>query len=166
MTPLLGREFDLFLFALIGDEQDGPPLSVVSALARLEVDPWTEAACLTRMPRDQAKQRLASLLASLPNCTAGSSPEVVAARLIALLPQAGSVNAAAAARLRRVPPIPHSRLLIGLGVLALLPVGYFMVAARASNAPEGTAESLPCDRTDQRPAWSHPWADYKGKSID
>ena len=43
LTPLLGREFDNFLFAPLGDDQNGPPLSVVSALAQLEVDPWQEA---------------------------------------------------------------------------------------------------------------------------
>ncbi len=58
LTPLLGREFDNFLFAPIDDDQNGPPLSVVSALARLDVDPWNEAEGLARMPRDQAKERL------------------------------------------------------------------------------------------------------------
>ena len=46
LTPLLGLEFDPFLFAPIGDELDRPLLSVVSALARLDVDPWKEAASL------------------------------------------------------------------------------------------------------------------------
>jgi hypothetical protein len=58
LTPLLGREFDNFLFASIDDDRNGPLLSVVSALARLEVDPWIEAASLARMPREQAKRRL------------------------------------------------------------------------------------------------------------
>ena len=66
LTPLLGRAFDPFLFASIDDETDGPLLSVVSALARLDVDPWQEAASLARMPKEKAKQRLTSLLASLP----------------------------------------------------------------------------------------------------
>ncbi len=137
LTPLLGREFDNFLFASIDDDRNGPLLSVVSALARLEVDPWKEAASLARMPRDQAKQRLTSLIASLPKgATTSLSPEIIAARLIALLPQAGSVNTAAPATLRQVAPILHSRLFVGLAVLALLLVGYFIFTARASNAPE------------------------------
>jgi len=138
ITPLLGREFDPFLFAAIGDERDGPLLSVVSAFARLDLDPWKEAAGLARMPKDQAKQRLTSLIASLPNgATTGLSPEIIAARLIALLPQAGSFNTAAPATLRQVAPIPRSRLFVGLGVLALLLVGYFIFEARASNSLEG-----------------------------
>jgi len=137
LTPLLGPQFDNFLFASIGDDRSGPLLSVVSALARLDVDPWKEAASLAGMPRDVAKQRLTSLIASLPNCaTTGLCPEITAARLIALLPQAESVKTAAASTLRPVVPIPRSRLFLALGVLALLVVGYFVFATGASNAPQ------------------------------
>ena len=136
LTPLLGREFDPFLFASIG-EADGPMLSVVSALARLDVDPWKEALCLSRMSRDEAKQRLASLIESLPaGAVTGLSPENAAARLIALLPQAGGVNTAAAATLRPVLPVVRSRLFVGVGILALLLAGYF-VFARTSGSPGG-----------------------------
>ena len=87
LIPLLGREFDDFLFASIGDDRNGPLLSVVSALARLDVDPWKEAVNLAGMPKEQAMERLTSLLASLPKgATASLSPELVAASLIALLP--------------------------------------------------------------------------------
>ena len=142
LTPLLGREFDDFLFAPIGDDQNGPPLSVVSALARLDVDPWKEALSLARMPREEAKERLTAHIASLPNgSTASQSPKAIAARLIALLPQAGKLNTAAPATLRQVAPVPHSRLFVGLGVLALLVVGYVIFTARATNAPGGIADA-------------------------
>jgi len=124
LTPLLGREFDPFLFATLGDEQDGPLLSVVSALARLDVDPWKEAAILARMPRDKASN---DSLGSLRHCRRARrpawDPEIIAGRMIALLPQAGSDYAAAPATLRPVAAIPRSRLFVGLGVLALLLVG-------------------------------------------
>jgi hypothetical protein len=58
----LGREFDDFLFAPIGEEPNGMSLSVVSALARSNVDPWQEAAKLARLPAKTATQRLASLI--------------------------------------------------------------------------------------------------------
>lgn len=136
MTPLLGRSFDPFLFASIDEERDDPVLSVVSALARLDVDPWKEAASLARMPKDQAKERLTFLIASLPaGATTGSSPEIIAARLIALLPQAGSINTAAAATLRPVARIPVSQLVVAAGVLALVLVGYFLFTTRFS-APQ------------------------------
>ncbi|RBP05155.1 hypothetical protein DFR50_13645 [Roseiarcus fermentans] len=141
LTPLLGREFDPFLFATIGDERDGPLVSVVSAFARLDLDPWKEAASLARMPADQAKRRLGTLIGSLPNgSVTGFSPEIVAARLIALLPRAGSVNTATAATLRPVAPRSQLLIFVGLGVLALILVGYF-VFARGSNAPGGRPDA-------------------------
>jgi hypothetical protein len=42
------------------------PLSVLSALARLDVDPWEEAAKLSELPKDTAAQRLASFIVRLP----------------------------------------------------------------------------------------------------
>jgi hypothetical protein len=41
MNP--GSEYDDFLFASMGEDRNGLPLSVLSALARLDVDPWEEA---------------------------------------------------------------------------------------------------------------------------
>ena len=62
-------------------------LSVLSALARLDVDPWEETAALAAMPRDRAKERLAALFnTSTKALASGLSSDVVAARLIPLLP--------------------------------------------------------------------------------
>jgi len=84
----LKRDFDNFLFALVGEDQNGMDLSVNSALARSNVDPWEEAAALTQLPHDLAMQRLTTLIAALPE---GSSrhadPAKIAERLIALLPR-------------------------------------------------------------------------------
>jgi len=38
-------EMDPFLFASVGEELGGVPLSVLSALAQLDLDPRNEAAC-------------------------------------------------------------------------------------------------------------------------
>ena len=43
LAPLIGAEFDKFLGAPVGEGRNGTPLSVLSALARLNVDPWHEA---------------------------------------------------------------------------------------------------------------------------
>lgn len=84
----LGSEFDDFLFAPIGEDRNDIPLSVVSALARLDIDPWQEADTLARLPRETATQRLASLIAALPNApSANLDPGTIAARLTALLPR-------------------------------------------------------------------------------
>ncbi len=91
----LGREFDDFLFSPIGEERNGSTLSVVSALARSDVDPWQEAAKLARLPRTTATERLAGIIAALPDATSFDAG-TIAARLIALLPR--NVVAAVASR--------------------------------------------------------------------
>ena len=63
-------------------------LSVLSALARLDIDPWQEAAKLSELPGGAATQRLASLIAALSDeSSAYPDPPTVAARLVALLPR-------------------------------------------------------------------------------
>ena len=53
----LGTEFDDFLFAPIVEDRNDMPLSVLSALARLDIDPWQEADKLARLPGETATQR-------------------------------------------------------------------------------------------------------------
>ena len=68
-------------------------LSVLSALARLDIDPWQEAAKLAGLPGATATERLASLIASLPDePSTHRDPGTIAARLIALLPRRSSFN--------------------------------------------------------------------------
>ena len=68
-------------------------LSVLSALARQDIDPWQEAANLAGLPRVTATRRLASLIAALPDePSADRDPGTIAARLIALLPRRASVS--------------------------------------------------------------------------
>src|SRR5271168_41353 len=87
----LGSEFDNFLFAPIGEDRNGMLLSVLSALARLDVDPWAEADQLAQLPGETATQRLALLIAALPEGpSAHLDPGAVATRLIALLPRRAS----------------------------------------------------------------------------
>jgi hypothetical protein len=80
-------EFNFFLFAIIGEDRNDTPLSVLSTLARLDIDPWQEAAELARLPREAATQRLAKSIAALAD---GPSAHLehgkIAAGLIALLP--------------------------------------------------------------------------------
>lgn len=67
------------------------PLSVLSALARLDLDPWKEAAELSDLPRETATQRLAALIVRLPGgrWTQTDSREI-AHRLIEHLPRRSS----------------------------------------------------------------------------
>jgi len=84
----LNSEFDDFLLAPIGDDNNGMQLSVLSALARLDVDPWEEAAALALLPGDTATRKLSALIAALPaGPSARPDAATIAARLIPLLPR-------------------------------------------------------------------------------
>ncbi len=136
LTPLLGREFDSFLFAPIDDDRDSTGLSVVSALARLDVDPWKEAVSLARMPRELAVDRLTSLIASMPNGPAPRlTPQVNAARLIGLLPQATRFSAPPPAATREIAPIRRSRLFVALGIVAFMLIAGALVVTRSAPTP-------------------------------
>jgi len=94
-TSNLSATFNDFLFATVCEERNEMPLSVISALARLDLDPWTEAAQLSRMPADSATRRLSSLLDGVVN-EPPTQPDhaTIAARLVGLLPTPANTSAA------------------------------------------------------------------------
>lgn len=99
MTPTLApsavpSEFNDFLYSPIGEDKNGLLVTVLSALARQNVDPWQEAADLDGLPRDSAVQKLTSIIATLPGHQPMlDDPTPIAVRLIALLPRrAASLN--------------------------------------------------------------------------
>ncbi len=57
--------FNDFLFASVGEEKNGT-LTVLSALTRLGIDPWLEAARLADLPRETGARALAAAIAVLP----------------------------------------------------------------------------------------------------
>ena len=91
---LLNSEFNDFLFAPIGEERNEMPLSVLSALTRLDIDPWQEAARLTQLPKEPATRSLASMIEGLPGGRwAISDSGTIAARLVQLLPPRNNAKA-------------------------------------------------------------------------
>jgi hypothetical protein len=87
---IVESKFNVFLFAPIGEDGNGTPLSLLSVLARLNLDPWQEAAELAQLPREAATRRLASSMAALANGPlAHLEHGTIAAGLIALLPRPG-----------------------------------------------------------------------------
>lgn len=91
--PQQGSEFNDFLYATIYYDQEGMALSVLSALARRDLDPWVEAARLSQLPQEAAVKQVTDLLAALPQQGAGAFDRVaVAARLCALLPRRAALN--------------------------------------------------------------------------
>ena len=92
-APRPGAEYDDFLFAPIGTETNGMLLSVLSALARMNVDPRKEAAALAELPRKEAVHRLSCLIEALPaRPSAPEEPLTIAARLIKLLPHRSGLD--------------------------------------------------------------------------
>lgn len=92
---LPGSEFNDFLFAPIGEDKNGMLVSVLSGLARSDIDPWQEAAKLAQLPGEAATKELVALIGALPAGTAPSSdPRTIATRLITLLPRRGALSGA------------------------------------------------------------------------
>jgi hypothetical protein len=90
----LSPSYDDFLFAPVCEDANGMRLSVLSALARMNVDPWEEAGRLAAMPKATAEKTLLSALDRVSGRN-WKSPEAVAiaARLVRLLPQLGQTAA-------------------------------------------------------------------------
>jgi hypothetical protein len=79
-------EFDRFLFAPLNEDGE-TPLSVLSALARQDIDAWQEAARLAQLPKDHAVNSLASTIwKSDSKRWSPSAASIAAVRLIELLP--------------------------------------------------------------------------------
>src|SRR5216683_1207019 len=59
-------EYNAFLFASVGEEKIGMSLTVLTALTRLGVDPWLEAARLADLSKEAALQAFTATIAKLP----------------------------------------------------------------------------------------------------
>ena len=91
-----------FLHAEVGEEANGVRLTVLTALTRLGIDPWQEAARLADLPRDVAITALAAAIARLPEGNwKVADAEAIATRLAGLLP--GHSSAAIAQPQPRAP---------------------------------------------------------------
>src|SRR5438874_9483049 len=84
---LLHSELNAFLFASIGTEENGAPLSVLSGLTRLGIDPWAEGARLAKLPKEAAAGGLAPLIALFRKNRSESDVRELAVRLAGLLPR-------------------------------------------------------------------------------
>lgn len=84
---LARSDLNAFLFSEVEVDTSGLPLSVVSLLARMGVDPWREAGRLAGLKREAARDWLAQKIAGTPTSTLSlADATVVATRLTGLLP--------------------------------------------------------------------------------
>jgi hypothetical protein len=132
------REFDDFLFAPIGADKNEMPLTVLSALSRLDLDPWEEAAELSELPKDTATQRLATLIARLPGGRwAHADSKAIADRLIDLLPCRSRSNVQPGKKAQGLPQMAGSPVVLicaALALVALIIAANFERSARSDDA--------------------------------
>ncbi len=136
----LNPSYDDFLFAPICDEANGMRLSVLSALARMNVDPWDEATRLAAMPKAIAERTLVSIL----NLVSGKSwnppeAEATAARLVRLLPHPGNGATIAAAGTANGPALMTSYWWVWVGLA--LAMSFIMPQHQATTANPAMAPS-------------------------
>ncbi len=152
MTPSasnfrLASEFDAFLFTALGEDRNGLPLSVVSLLGRMDLDPLGEAASLASLPAEAAAQRLATLLAALPDSSLKKSDAgSMAARLIEQLPRRAAADDQAFGTLR-VRDMVHPHVLMTAILFAI-----WTIWVLSTPSPTGRPDAPTHAATAQAPA--------------
>jgi hypothetical protein len=137
---LTHSEFNEFLFAPVGEEEHGP-LTVLSALTRLGVDPWREAARLSDLPRAAAAQALAATMAMLPAGDWNASDlATIATRLVTRLPRRSAPATTSPQSERAGNEKAKSRAAIGLicvvvAAAAFLAMSHFRAEHPSESAP-------------------------------
>lgn len=92
-SPNIGPtdKYDAFLAASIAEQENGTPVSVLSALIRANRDPWNEAARLAELSPDRAKRALVEMLSEvLERQRSLVESEDLAKHLVQLLPYTAS----------------------------------------------------------------------------
>jgi hypothetical protein len=136
LAPLIGAQFDKFLYAPIREDRNGTPLSVLSALARLDVDPWQEALSLALMPKATAAARLAALIAALPDEQSSDNPaKSTAADLVTLLPKAPGFTVGSSDGVFSAVGPQQAQIRFALGALAILAMIALALSASLSSPP-------------------------------
>jgi len=135
-----GSEFHAFLFAALGEDRNGLPLSVLSALARMDLDPWEEAAVLARLPDESMANKVIALFRTVPDETLSDQDrDTMAKRLCALLPRPETAHIKANAASLPADDATHSKLgifLFSLFMIALMTTQFVM--ARMQPPKQGT----------------------------
>ena len=141
---MLPANLGAFLFAEAGVEPGGMPLTAVSALARLGLDPWDEAGRLAKLRDADAVGQLACSLAALPGALL-PDPTGVARRLVGLLPGRGSPPPSSVGQSPGL-DLPGAQrdavrlaAVVGFTILALLLTGYAASVAGKASASQPPA---------------------------
>jgi hypothetical protein len=157
-VPVPGSEFNDFLFAPIGEDQNGMLVSVLSGLARSDVDPWQEAARLAQLPRENATRRLAALIGALPDrAEPFPDPGMIATRLIALLPRRSRFDFEPQQNFHSSLTAMHLRpWWISIVVMAFVLGSQFLIASHQLPAKPDNVEQNPADPVSPQPPPTNP----------
>ncbi len=136
-----------FLFADVGYEMNGSPLTILSVLARLGKDPWAEAARLAGLPKSSIIDDLANSISKMPLCPqALMDARGTAARLILLLPlQVQSISARASL------PVGQSAIPAWVPLAAFLAITAFGVAFQMVAPATSSGSATPVEQTITHP---------------
>ncbi len=140
-----------FLFAEVGTELNGSPLTILSVLARLGQDPWAEAGNWAKLPKAATIDRLTQSISQMPlTPQALGEARATATRLIKLLPSQVARTADPAAAAKRVAPrwvlVAVCCAAVALGLAFTMMPGSKPVAnslAPISDLPQGHPPSAP-----------------------
>lgn len=144
-------QFGAFLFAPVGEDRNGTMVSVLSALARFGVDPWKEAETLAGLPQTAAADRLDAVILALANVPAASADHHgIAARLIALLPQRGTIQTTVRNATGRAAPDESAQVILWSVVVVIILFGQAMAlrpdsGATGDTVPDATSASVEKD---------------------
>ena len=126
LSGYLSKEFDPFLSSPLWLDRNESPLSVMSALARLDIDPWQEAAALAALSKAAAITRLSALLGPLPGSPATKPDrEGLCQRVLGLLPAPYVVTRLPA---RGLPPSGKAATRAGPTASSILFLGWLVIA--------------------------------------
>lgn len=151
----LSASYDNFLFAPVCEDANGTYLSVISALARMDVDPWEEASRLAAMPKAIAEKTLLSIfdLVSGRSWTS-SEAAAIAARLVRLLPSPSEAATNTATGTAKGPAQRISYWWVWLAfVLAMsfMTPHHQATTTNTSNAAPDSSEAAPLKNSSPRP---------------
>jgi len=132
-----------FLFAEVGLEASGVPLTVLSVLARLGEDPWRQAQNWASLSNETVVDQLADCIRQMPmGPEAIRDARITAKRLILLLPGAQkgvhAMDDPAAGSARARPHWTRTTILIGAMVIG---IAINVMLMSAQNAPTDIATS-------------------------
>jgi hypothetical protein len=139
--PTNDPQFDNFLFAAVAEGRNGMQVSVLSALARLGVDPWQEAKVLAGISKEAAHERLDGLIVGLPRVPSLiHDHKVIAERLVAQLPRLSKFRGPAGTSPVQKDALAESRnFMTVMFIILMLVAQAFFLAQAPSEQDDGTA---------------------------